>query len=302
MTSIGVIGAGAIGMLLASVISQYQAVSLYVRREEQRALLIQNGITQLDEANYKQGIQIKPAASPWEEELMIIAVKQPALPALLKEHAVPRHPEQAIVFLQNGMGHLPLMKALDYQHLFVGIVEHGVRKVQDDVIDWNGKGQIKMGVFKGDSDKVSRLCQIPSLNVQLVKDWQPLLEDKLLVNAIINPLTALYKITNGEVFENPFFRSAAHSIFLELADALTIPDSLRKEKWNYIELVGQATAKNRSSMLQDLDANRKTEIDAILGYMMTQHPSLPKPLTSFLYHSIKGLEGVRSVNANFKEE
>jgi len=54
----------------------------------------------------------------------------------------------------------------------------------------------------------------------------------------------------------------------------------------------QKTAKNRSSMLKDVEAHRKTEIDAILGYVVleAEKQNIKAPLTENFYHMLKGKE------------
>ena len=58
-----------------------------------------------------------------------------------------------------------------------------------------------------------------------------------------------------------------------------------------IEVV-DSTSENRCSMLQDLMASRKTEIDSLCGYIISLGEGLgiPTPLNSMLMALIKGVE------------
>lgn len=292
--SIGIVGAGAIGLLLASTLGSKMEVSLYVRRNEQKTSLEQNGIHLLGDKTVKDKLQIKRTTDPWVEDLIILAVKQPTLPAVLSEHSFPHHKGQALLFLQNGMSHLEIMKRSNYKHLFIGVVEHGVRKVNDFTIEWRGVGRIRCGAFKGDRIQLNPFLKASELHSEWTEDWFQILQDKLLVNAVINPLTALYKVENGQLFANSHFRQLAYLIFNEAAEVLGLPQDQKKEKWDYILQIGERTATNRSSMLQDLEAQRSTEVDAILGYLLkaaeADKRTIVLPLLSFLDESIKGLE------------
>lgn len=92
---------------------------------------------------------------------------------------------------------------------------------------------------------------------------------KLLVNAAINPITALHGVINGQLLEPPLFEEAAR--LAEEARAVAVASGFRftpEETTADLERVIRASATNRSSMLQDLDRGRPTEIEAISGELV----------------------------------
>lgn len=291
--SIGIVGGGAIGLLLASLLTETTEVSLYLKRKEQRKALAENGLVILGQPSVHD-LTLKMTSEPWTEDLIIVAVKQTALKSLLKEHESPASPDQSLLFIQNGMSHLKLIKDLPYSHIFVGSVEHGVRKLNDTTIDWRGKGRVRCGVVKGEDAHLMPVLKQPSLQAEIVLNWFKMLEDKLVANAVINPLTALYQIENGEIFKNPYFFKVAQTLYEEVASALKMTSEEKHSRWAFIQSICEHTATNRSSMLQDLEAGRLTEIDAILGYILNQDvsdgPALSLTVSQFIYDSLKGLE------------
>jgi 2-dehydropantoate 2-reductase len=287
--SIGIVGGGAIGLWLASVLSETTEVSLYVRRQEQKREIEQKGIVILGQAPVRR-VTLKMTSESWTEDLIILAVKQPALHLLLQEHRLPTFPHQSLLFVQNGMSHLELIKDLSFPNLFVGSVEHGIRKLGDSEIDWKGKGRFRYGVVKGDEAHLTEVINQPAIQAEKVQDWYKMLEDKLVANAVINPLTALYRIENGELLKNPYYLKSAQSLFAEVAQALRMTSEEKHKRWEQIQTICERTATNRSSMLQDLDAGRLTEIEAILGYILRRNEGLSLTVCQFLYDSIKGLE------------
>lgn len=89
---------------------------------------------------------------------------------------------------------------------------------------------------------------------------------KLLVNAAINPVTALHGVTNGALLDPPLRDEALR--LLEEARRVAELSGVRFARGEAVaefERVARATATNRSSMLQDVDRGRPTEVDAILG-------------------------------------
>ena len=102
--------------------------------------------------------------------------------------------------------------------------------------------------------------------VRTVPDLARELWRKALVNAAINPVTALRRIPNGALASGPAHDEAC--ALLEEARAAAASAGVAfsaEEARTDLERVVRATAGNRSSMLQDLERGRPTEIDAISG-------------------------------------
>lgn len=107
------------------------------------------------------------------------------------------------------------------------------------------------------------------IRVRLVADLDRELWRKALVNAAINPVTALAGVSNGRLLEAPY-RQEATTLLREAQRAAgsagyVFSDSEADEDF---ERVVRATAGNRSSMLQDRDRGRPTEVDAISGELL----------------------------------
>ena len=105
--------------------------------------------------------------------------------------------------------------------------------------------------------------------VRLVADFPREVWRKALVNAAINPVTALHGVPNGALAQDPL-RAEALQLLREAqaaarAAGFAFPDG---EAEADLDRVVRATAENRSSMLQDLDRGRPTEIDAISGELV----------------------------------
>src|SRR5699024_7311894 len=123
-----------------------------------------------------------------------------------------------ILFLQNGMGHLALLESL-HQPLLVGVIEHGVRRISDYEIDHLGRGSVRIARYRRlesqKLDDIIRELGLVNFPVQFVDDWREMLARKLIVNAVINPLTALFNVRNGEVLRNNSIRKLAKRLCLE---------------------------------------------------------------------------------------
>lgn len=294
---VGIIGGGAVGLLVASYMRKANLpVTLFSRRETQRQKILEEGL-RLDagENSFFHDIEVAPIDLQQLEsvDILFIAVKQYGLEEVVGNlRKMKRHP--ALVFLQNGMGHIEYFDALvGFPSIFISIVEHGAYKDSDNIVIHTGLGQIKIGAFKGfleDWRELWKKLNNVGFPFILTEDWLEMMKQKLLVNACINPLTAIYKVENGCLIENAYFQSLMYELYAEACSALQL--TKEKSRWDNIELVCKQTAKNRSSMLRDLEEGRQTEIEAISGYVLREggKRDVNLPYTSFVYASIKGLE------------
>lgn len=105
-----------------------------------------------------------------------------------------------------------------------------------------------------------------------------------------HPLTALLRVKNGELVTNDAYKKYMRNVFEEAETILGLAD--REKAWNKVCEVCRLTEKNHSSMLVDIMAGRRTEADAIIGYIVKEAESrgLPAVHLPFLHRGIKALE------------
>ncbi len=106
-----------------------------------------------------------------------------------------------------------------------------------------------------------------NFNLHIVNDAKSLIWGKLVINAAINPLTALLRIPNGELLSHPNARKVMASLARETAE-VAMAENVNLPFSNPVsaaEDVARKTATNHSSMFQDVRRGAPTEIDAICG-------------------------------------
>ena len=291
---VGIIGAGSIGLLFAAYLSRVFDVTVYTRSQEQANEINLHGISLLNRMDRTVAVVKAVPITDWQgsEELTIIAVKQYQLFSFMERlEQTPVMPEN-LLFLQNGMGHLKLLNNLKGTNVYVGSVEHGALRENHYTVRHNGAGTTNVAVYKGDSEFLQWLTGVVSKVFPMTyqEEYFAMLEKKLIANAMINPLTAILQVKNGVLVDNPFYYKIFQNLFSEITAILNLQHP--EEYWGQVIKICQQTADNRSSMLKDIEANRQTEVDAILGYLLEEagRKGITSPQLETLFYLIKGKE------------
>lgn len=282
---ITIIGTGAVGMLLATFFAEAGAsVQVVTRRKEQAALIEERGVVR-DGIVFR--VEVVTDFSAIDREAFIfVAVKQPDLAEVIPEIAV-HCPDQPLVFLQNGMLHLEQISRLQNARIAAGSVEHGVKKIADNEISHAGAGRIQLAAVHGEKEDFQPLLGGNGIALHWHDDVDRLLFRKTLINCMINPLTALMDIKNGEILTNVHAYTLLKELYTELYGAF--PEIEELLPFEQVTALCAATAENCSSMLADRRAGRKMELDTILYYTISRAPE-NLPVLRTVYHLLKSTE------------
>jgi 2-dehydropantoate 2-reductase len=289
---IGIIGGGSIGLLFSYYLSKQYDVTLYTRTLDQAKAIQQNGIQLISNGQlHKREIKTN-TIEDWngDEDLTFVAVKQYHLDLLIKLMLERQTKGKTIVFLQNGMGHLKLLQQFDFESIYVSTVEHGAYKSNLFTVEHNGIGQTKLALFSGNPTLSDSQIFVPNFPIVFEANYYEMLIRKLVINAIINPITAVLRVTNGEIIRNEHYLQVARHYFSEIAVILQLENS--ESYFNQVIEVCQRTSNNRSSMLKDIEQNNQTEIDSIIGFLLeeAERTKIKAPISQMLYDLIKGSE------------
>jgi len=188
----------------------------------------------------------------------------------LRDHLDERTP---VLTLQNGLGNAETLSAfLKPEQVLAGTTTFGALREAPGVVRLTGRGECEIGAWHERAQRhlprVKELLERGGLPCRLSSNIVAALWKKLAVNAVINPLTALLRLRNGELLEHaelePLFTMIVEEVWQTAARhriALPTPPELAAE----VRRVCQLTAANESSMLRDVLRQRRTESDAING-------------------------------------
>lgn len=286
-----IVGPGAIGSLWACYLTKAgHNVSLW-SRSDSRQLSIQ-----LDQC---EAITLANADSTSlaQVDVVLVTLKAPHVQSVLASIAQYIHHDAIILLMHNGMGTAQATQDLFPRNpLLLATTTHGAYRPSNVQVLHTGHGQTLIGAV----NQQGALCEflVEVLNHALPQvHWHDHIEqalwNKVAINCAINPLTALHRVRNGELSQ-PVYAQQLDGITAEVALVMQAEGL----KVNVLELrqtvnnVIEATANNYSSMEQDIEHKRLSEIDFITGHLIhiaCQH-AIEVPINQQLYHAIKQIE------------
>ena len=268
---VGIVGAGAIGLTLAAGLASVHDVIVLVRRPAVAGLLERVGVTVSGDGETRV-VPLLATADPHGLagfDAVIVAVKAYATAAALGPLRGVLSPDALVASVQNGIGNVEAARAaLPGARIVAGATTQGAIRLGDGRVRPVNRGTTifaRSDDTAPTSDDLAAAFVAAGLDATVTADASALLWGKLIVNAAINPLCALAGRLNGDAVTDPELRPLARILANEAALVARAEGVDAGDPWPAVEAAARATAANRNSMLQDLDAGRPTEIDAISG-------------------------------------
>lgn len=303
---IAIIGTGALASLFATQLSNLADVVMVGSWQAQIDAVLANGLTLIEMNGRSHNHPLAITNNPHSVGLVDVAL------VLVKSYqtqtAVSRiqpllSQNGLVITLQNGLGNVEILQeGLKPAVVTVGVTSMGATMVEPGVVRHAGDGPIYLAPPVTDHEHFSMMVDLlrqADFAVEVADDVDSLVWGKLAINTGINPLTAVLNVPNGCLAENEEARQVMMAAAQETADVaaalgilLPYPDAAQR-----VLEVAQATAQNRSSMLQDLDRGSRTEIDAICGAVvkMGEKVGVKTAVNQQLLTWIKQIESGQSI-------
>lgn len=308
-----VIGTGSIGLLLAAKLLQAQySVQLWSRTNETAALINDLGI-ELYELGSEEKIKLNCSCNAIgqldpelenesiDETYAIVAVKQTHMDEafllqLKKLTELKRY--RSIVAIQNGVGHIARLAETVACPIITAVTSEGAKRINRNQVVHSGSGITAVGEELGrDTGQIyqnilENAMQKAGFTVFVSKNIKEQIYRKLMVNSIINPLTALFNVTNGELPQSKQRLKLMKELFSETKSILQAEEhSLVDCTFDEVLNVCRATASNTSSMRADVLNGHMTEISSINGAVarIATRSNKQAPLNESMVHIIEAL-------------
>ncbi|MEM0381558.1 MAG: 2-dehydropantoate 2-reductase [Nitrososphaerota archaeon] len=299
-----VVGAGALGILFAGIISRHGGdVAVLTRRREAAEAIRQDGVIVEDGVS---AWRARPECSTdpriaSDAEACLICVKSydtEFVGRMISPHV---RNDCLFVTVQNGLNNVERLTGIFGRERVIGgytmqaSTLTGLNRVfhaYDGETVLGGHPSTSTGIYRirAVAEELSRL----GLKTTAIEDIYPEVVTKLIINSVINPLTALLGVRNGELLEIEVIAEVIDGLVREGVEAgslLGVKLSLEETRRRVHEAI-VATANNKSSMLQDVERGRRTEIEFINGSLarVLKDAGRPAPLNTLLTRLILAVE------------
>jgi len=239
-----------------------------------------NGLT-IEREGKSRTLKIKATTDPVKigpAELVIIFVKSTHTASAAETARKLAGSDGAVLTLQNGMGNADILSEfIDPERVLAGTTSHGATLLGPGSIRHAGVGATTIGPWSGTEQgrviarKLSDFFTKIGIKTEAVDDVRSVLWNKLLINIGINAITALTAIKNGQILDLEITRELSrHAVEEAMKIAGEMKIKVREDAVEHVYAVAEATAVNRSSMGQDVDAKRQTEIGTINGFIVRE--------------------------------
>ena len=280
---IAVIGAGAMGSLFGALLAESgENVWLYdIWKEHVKAINKKDLDIELNGKTRSVSVNATTDKSQiGETDLAIIFVKSTQTHDAAVTASELMGINGYVLTLQNGMGNADIIgEIIDPGRIIAGTTSHGATMLGPGSIRHAGTGPTVIGIWSGIQktgiQKIADVFNKAGIITETVKDVRNVIWAKLLVNVGINAITALTGIKNGRILDLSVTKALSRAAVEEAVEVARAQGVIVADNTvEHVFQVAEATSVNRSSMGQDVDNKRQTEISAINGAVVKEAQKL----------------------------
>jgi 2-dehydropantoate 2-reductase len=298
---IAVIGAGAVGGYFGGLFARADAPVVFIGRQSFVDAVKQNGLF-LDTVQFQERVKVEAStdlSAARGAEIILFCVKTTDTAETARALAKVTAPNAVIVSMQNGVDNAEQIEAASGLRALPAAVYVAASVPTAGTVKHVGRGDIVLGPQNEITDRVANLFIRGNVPCRISENLAGELWTKLLWNCALNAMSALGKVTYGEILASPDAKQLLEATVYEVvavAKAAGIKlagfEDPKVALAAAYKIAGQMAA-TRSSTAQDMMRGKKTEIDSLNGFIVRRAKELniPVPVNHALFTLVKLAEG-----------
>jgi len=296
-----IIGSGAMGSLFGGLLTlSGEDVWLVDIWKDHIDVLRSKGLS-IEDRGEIQTIRVNAATevtSVGKADLVLFFVKAYHTAKAVSD-SLPLQKENTIFLtLQNGLENEEVIcQQIDRKNVLLGMTNHGATLLGPGRIRHAGRGKTSIGELDGKmTGRVAQIAQMFSkagIETDVSSNIHDLAWSKLFINIGVNALTALTGFKNGQLLDHPETLRLMEALVSEAVEVARRKGiQIEGNPIEKVKAVAEATRENRSSMGQDFDRKRRTEIDALNGAVVKEAEALgiSTPFNQAITYLVKTIE------------
>ena len=294
---IAVVGAGAVGGYFGGMLARAGAPVVFIGRPAFAEVVQKNGLL-LDTTQFKERVGAEASAeisAASDAEIVLFCVKTTDTAATAKELAGILAPDAVVVSMQNGVDNAEQIRAASGIGALAAVVYVAVSVPSPGTVKHVGRGDLIIGPENKTTRRVAELFTRARVPCKISENIAGELWTKLVWNCALNALSALGKVTYGEIIASLDAKQLLEGTVYEVlavaqAAGINSPglEDPKAALAGAYRIAEQMSA-TRSSTAQDMMRGKRTEVDSLNGYIARKGRDLgvPTPLNHALYTLVK---------------
>ncbi len=294
---IAVVGAGAVGGYFGGMLARSGAPVIFIGRQSFVDAVKQNGLF-LDTVQFQERVKVEAStdlSTARGAELILFCVKTTDTADTARELASVVAPNAVIVSMQNGVDNAEQIEASSGLKALPAAVYVAASVPTPGTVKHVGRGDIVLGPQNEITERVANLFIRGNVPCRISENLAGELWTKLLWNCALNAMSALGKVTYGEVLASPDAKQLLEATVYEvIAVAKAAGIKLASFEDPKVALaaaykIAEQMAATRSSTAQDMMRGKKTEIDSLNGFIVrrARELNISVPVNHALFTLVK---------------
>jgi len=294
---IAVVGAGAVGGYFGGMLARAGAPVTFIGRPAFVEAVQKDGLL-LDTTQFKETVRVAAFAelsAARDAEIVLFCVKTTDTASTAKELAKILAPNAILISMQNGVDNAEQIHAASGLRALAAVVYVAASVPAPGGVKHVGRGDLVLGPENPSTRRVTDIFTRAKVPCRISENLTGELWTKLVWNCALNALSALGKVTYGEIIASSDAKQLLEGTVYEVlavAKAAGIqPPGLEDPKAALAGAykIAEQMAATRSSTSQDMMRGKRTEIDSLNGFIARKGRELgvPTPLNHALFTLIK---------------
>lgn len=302
---IAIVGAGAVGCYFGGRLAEAGNTVHFLARGEQLRALRENGLSVHSELGDLRQLEVEATDDPHgigPADVVLVTVKSYDLPEAINAVQLLIDDDTAVIGLQNGVtAEEELSQAIGEDRVLGGVAYIEAVVASPGAVEHRSSfARLVFGELDGNASARARdfeeACRAAGIEAQLSEDIVAELWKKWVFICAFSGMTALCRRPIGEIMADPDL-SASYRLILEEVAALAgargveLPEDLVEERFAFSRDV--LDPRMRSSLLADLEAGKRLEVDALNGHAvrMGRRLAVSTPANLLVYSALKPYRG-----------